>query len=109
MSPDPWNAKTLAGLAALAILIGLGTAYCQHLGDDPVTTDPCVGAAYAVPAAPAATKRSSSSRKHPAPPSAVRKAPRPSATAVVRPSASQSSSGHGHRPHVDIDVDLDGC
>ncbi|MFF0092777.1 hypothetical protein ACFYSF_22830 [Streptomyces canus] len=119
MSPDPWNARSLAGLAAVAVLVGVLTAYCQHQEDDPVTTDPCVGAAYAISAAPAG--RTPSSRKNVDRPSAnlhkaprttpsVRKAPpRPSATAVVRPSKSTTPShGGGHR-HVDIDLDLEGC
>ncbi|MFF5968169.1 hypothetical protein ACFY64_31500 [Streptomyces collinus] len=121
MNPNPWDWRALAGLAALAVVIGAGVAYCDNHGDDPVTTDPCVGAAYVLQAAPARATKNSSSKNGDRPPANVHKAPspavtkstpkaaRPATTATARPSAATTTPGHRHRPHGDIDLDLDGC
>ncbi|MFI9418005.1 hypothetical protein [Streptomyces werraensis] len=94
MTPNPWNARTLVGLAALAVVIGLGAAYCENHDQAPAA-DPCSPAAYAVPAAPQGTK--SSTRKADPAPAPASKKPQPTPT------------HRGHRPHIDIDLELDGC
>ncbi|GGQ49592.1 hypothetical protein GCM10010250_21400 [Streptomyces althioticus] len=94
MSPNPWNARTLVGLAAVAVVIGLAAAHCENHDQAPAA-DPCSPAAYALPAALHGTK-SSTRKTGPAPPHAS-KTPQPTPT------------HHGHRPHIDIDLELDGC
>lgn len=108
MNPNPWNPRALVGLAALAILLGVGAAYCDHRGDGDAPADPCTGVAYALPAGPIqGTKTSSSSRKNGDTPPRVSKEPRPAATAAAKPSPSATS--HRPRNHIDLDLDLDGC
>ncbi|MFI2434734.1 hypothetical protein [Streptomyces sp. NPDC018693] len=110
MSTDPWNPRTIAGLAALAILLGLGVAYCGDRDQAQSPADPCAAVAYAVPAGPVqATKTSSSSSRKNGdrPPARVSKEPRRAATATAPPSPSASS--HRPRNHIDLDLDLDGC
>lgn len=109
MSPNPWNLRALVGLAALAVVIGVGVAYCDNHDEAQAPADPCAGVAYAVPAGPVQATKTSSSKNGDRSPARVSKEPRPAATkAVVSPSPSKSHRG-GHRPHVDIDLDLDGC
>ncbi|MDX3345977.1 hypothetical protein PV387_23095 [Streptomyces sp. ME02-6987-2C] len=117
---DLLTPKTLVAAAAVAVLVGTGVAACQHRDDVPVTTDPCVGTAFAAQAPPAKPTKSASGNKNgDRPPADLRKPPRaapsatrskaPRATANSRPSTSSPLHGHGHLPHVDIDLELDGC
>ncbi|MDQ1018810.1 hypothetical protein [Streptomyces afghaniensis] len=106
MNPNPWNPRALVGLAALAIVIGVGVAYCDNHDEAQAPADPCAGVAYAIPAGPVQATKTASRKNGDRPPARASKEPRPAATAAVTPPPNRSSS---HRPRHEIDLDLDGC
>jgi hypothetical protein len=112
MSPNPWNARALIGLCALAVLVGVLAAYCQH-HDDPPPAQGC-GAAYALPTKPAKGGSSTHSHSKPAPPRPnLHKAPpRPAARndpGHHRPPTKPHKAHPGHARHHSVDLDIDAC
>ncbi|WP_328434515.1 hypothetical protein [Streptomyces sp. NBC_00425] len=109
MSADPLSPRVLAAAAVLAVVVGVGVAYCDHQDDPaPPATDACADVAYVTgggrPRPPAPARPAPRQPAHP--PKSLRKAPPlagPS-TPTVRP----SRTGRPHHRH-DIELDLDGC